>query len=246
MADSESYTRDSISLRGAGVVTVVQPKTGARFNLDSVLLADFCRVKPRDRILEPGTGTGIVSLLLARRHPRSHIVAVEVQGAAAGVCSRNIVENGLEKKITLIEQDLRTLKNRLKASSFDVIVANPPYTKTGAGRQSPSPGRLSARHERFGDIGAWLDLGRYLKNKGRYALVFSADRVADLIIQLRSRSLEPKRMRLVYPYRDKPASLVLLEAVRSAGPGLQVLSPLIVHVTGGGYSEEMQAIYGRP
>ncbi len=246
MIVSDTYTHDSISLRGAGVVTVIQQKKGARFNLDSLLLADFCLVKTWARILEPGAGTGLISLLLAKKYPRSHVVAVEIQSAAAKLCRRNIVENNLEDRIALLKQDIRTLGKTMKAATFDLIVANPPYTRTGAGRQSPEAGRLSARHERFGSIGAWLDLQVFLKNKGRYVIVLASDRTADLFASLRARKLEPKRMRLVHPYQDRPASLILMEAVKSAGIGLQVMPPLVVHGAGGGYTEEMRRIYGSP
>jgi tRNA1Val (adenine37-N6)-methyltransferase len=246
MIQSDSYTHDSISLRGAGVVTIVQQKKGARFSLDSLLLADFCRVKSWDRILEPGAGTGVISLLLAKKYPRSHIVAVEIQSTAAKLFNRNIAENGLEDRITVLEQDIRTLRSSLKPSTFDVVVANPPYRRTGTGRQSPGPERLSSRHDRLGSIDAWLDLHRFLKNRGLYVLVFAADRLTDLMASLRLRKLEPKRMRFVHPYQDKPASLVLVEAVKSAGTGLQILPPLVVHETIGGYTGEMKEIYALP
>ncbi len=242
----DSLTRDSISLRGAGVVTVIQPKKGARFTLDALLLADFCRVKPWDHILEPGAGTGIVSLLLARKHPRSHIVCIERQKTLAHVCERNIAENRLEGRIKLLEEDIRKLPASIKASSVDLIVANPPYTGAQAGKQSPSEERASSRQERFGGLGDWLGLQRYLKNKGRFVVVFPAERLADLVTLLRSRALEPKLLRLAHPAAAKPASLVLLEAVKAAGPGLKVLPPLIIHDETGGYSPEMKDLYGLP
>ncbi len=238
-----TVTRDSISLRGAGVVTIVQQKKGHRFTLDSILLADFCRIKPRDRILEPGTGTGIISLLLAKKYPHVRITAVEMQTALAGLCRQNIIDNRLDEHVVLLEQDIRTLKGELKTSTFDVIVANAPYTRSGAGRQSPYPERMLSRHDRGADIVTWLDLRMFLKNKGRYFLVFPADRLSELIYSLRINRLEPKRIRLVHPYEGKPASLVLIEAVKSAGIGLEVLPPLMVHDADSGYTEEMRHIY---
>lgn len=244
LTDSPDHTRDSISLRGAGVVTVVQPKKGARFSLDSLLLADFCRIRPGDRVLEPGAGSGVVSLLLAKKHPRTHITAVEIQPSAAKSCRRNILENSLADRITLIEQDLRSLRPLHRPSALDVIVANPPYHKAGAGKQSPSAERLSSRHDRLGSIDSWLDLQVFLKNKGRYVIVFPADRLAELSTLLRARKIEPKRLRFVHPRRDKNASLLLLEAVKSAGPGLLVLPPMLIHDGDNRYSSEMRALYG--
>jgi len=241
-----AVTRDSISLRGAGVVTITQQKKGARFTLDSVLLADFCTIKkPNARVLEPGAGTGIISLLLAKKFPSATITAIEVQPAVADLCRCNIRDNGLNDRISLLEQDIRALST-LKPSAIDVIVANPPYTRMGSGRQSPQEERLSSRHDRLGPIASWLDLQLFLKNKGRYILAFPCDRLAELTSCLRARKLEPKRLRFVHSYLGKPASLVLVETIKSARIGLEILPPLVIYQTEGVYTEEMRRIYDLP
>lgn len=239
-----SLTHDSISLRGAGVVYVTQPKSGHRFTLDSILLADFCMLKSRDRVLEPGAGSGIISLLLANKFPHAHITAVELQPAIAGIARENISNNALDDRIQLIESDIAALKKVLPANTFDVIIANPPYARPGAGKSSPLAARRTAREDRLGPVDAWLDLRMFLKNRGRYCLVFPAARSAELTASLRTGKLEPKRVRFVHSYQGKPASLVLIEAVKSGGTGVAVLPPLIVHERGGGYTREMQEIYG--
>ncbi len=239
-----AVTHDSISLRGAGIVSITQQKKGFRFTLDSLLLADFCCIKPRDRVLEPGAGTGVISLLLARKFPKVRFVADEVEPGAYELLLRNIEDNGLMKNIVPMNTDLLNLHGSLPPQSFDVIVANPPYTKVGAGRKSPLPNRHLARQSPTATIDAWLDLKNLLKNKGRYFLVFPANRAAELLALLRTRDLEPKRLRFVHPHVHKPASLVLVEAIRSAGIGLDVLPPLIVHEQDGGYTEEVREIYG--
>ncbi len=241
-----SLTHDSISLRGSGVVTIIQRKKGHRFTLDSLLLADFCRIKPRDKILEPGTGTGIISVLLAKKFPVNAITAVETQPGAVKLARRNIADNGLGDRITMVGQDIKGLKKVLAQESFDVIVTNPPYTKAGSGRRSPSAARQVARHEASTDIGAWLDLQCFLKNKGRYNLIFPAARTTEVVSLMRTKHLEPKRARFVHPYQDRPASLVLIEAVKAAGNGLEILPPLFVHEHSGAYSDEMKEIYGAP
>lgn len=236
-------THDSISLCGAGIIQITQPAQGHRFTFDSIALADFCRVRPKDRVLEPGAGTGIISLLLAKRHSSADFIAVEVQPHLADLCERNIRANSLENRVTVIARDLRRLGTMLDPGSFSVLVANPPYMKEGTGRTSPNASRRLARQDHAASLDAWLNLHRYLKNGGKYCLVFPAARLAELIDLLRKRNLEPKRLRLVHPYQDKPASLVLIEAVRNAGAGLEVLPPLIVHEQPGVYSEEMRAVY---
>lgn len=237
-------THDSISLRGAGVVTITQPRKGFRFTLDSLLLADFCRIKPRARVLEPGAGTGIISLLLAKKFPQARFLADEIDPRACELLGQNIVTNGLSGNIVPLAQDIGQLGRTLERETFDVIVANPPYTKCGSGKTSPSNERQVARQDQTASLVLWLDLQRLLKNKGRYVLVFPASRIAELISLLRERNLEPKQLRFAHPFEDKPASIVLIEAIKAGGIGLKVLPPLIVHEEGGGYTAEMREIYG--
>ena len=237
-------TADSISLRSAGIVQVTQGTTGHRFTLDSLLLADFCRIKSRDRILEPGAGTGIISLLLAKKHPTCKIIADEFEPRAYKLLCRNIKQNSLTENIVPLNRDITQLTRSITPHAFDAIVANPPYIKSGTGRQSPSQERSIARHDQTASLSLWLDLHVLLKNKGRYVLVFPAQRTAELLSILRSKNLEPKRIRFVHPHLNKPASLILLEAVKNAGIGIEVLPPLIVHEHDGGYTEEMRDIYG--
>jgi len=238
-----SFTHDSIALRGAGIVTITQPKKGHRFTLDSILLADFCRVKPKDRVLEPGAGTGVISLLLAKKHPRGLFYPVEVQSELALLCEQNIVDNSLEHNVITVKRDIRRLYQSIDPGGFDVIVTNPPYTKLGTGKKSPLPERQLARHDQLGKIEFWLDLQKFLNQGGRYNLIFPASRLAELLTLMRERGLEPKRLRFVHPKEQKPASLVLIEAVKSGGPGLEVLPPLVVHEQDGGYTKELRDIY---
>jgi tRNA1Val (adenine37-N6)-methyltransferase len=237
-------THDSISLQGSGIVRIAQPKKGVRFTLDSLLLADFCRIKSHDRILEPGAGTGTISLLLSKKNPTARFVADEVEAQAFKLLCKNIEQNGLVDAIVPLDRDIRHLGRSITQSAFDVIIANPPYIRFGTGRKSPSRERQTARQDQTADLPCWLDLKIVLKNKGRYYLVFPATRAAELISLLRQRRLEPKRLRWVHPYQDKPASLVLIEAIKSGGIGLDIIPPLIVHERGGGYTEEMQELYG--
>ena len=237
-------THDSISLLGAGVVKIIQPKKGARFTLDSLLLADFCRIKPRDRILELGAGTGVISLLLAKKFPNARFVADELEPQAYGLLCRNIEMNGLPDSIAPLDRNVNDLGHSVAPDTFDILIANPPYTKSGTGRKSPSPERQTARQDQAAPLHAWLACRDLLKNRGKYFLVFPAGRAAELISLLREKRLEPKRLRFVHPHHHKPASLVLIEAVKAAGTGIEVLPPLVVHGMGGEYSDEINKIYG--
>jgi tRNA1Val (adenine37-N6)-methyltransferase len=239
-----SATLDSISLRTAGVVSIAQPQKGFRFTMDSLLLADFCRVKPSGRILEPGAGTGIISILLARKFPRARFVAAEVEPQAYNLLCRNIRHNVLADVIMPLDRDVRYLGPSIAPDSFDAIIANPPYTRYGTGRKNLSCERQTARQDQTASLSLWLDLHTLLKNEGKYFLVFPARRAAELVSLLRERGMEPKRVRCVHPFQEKPASVVLIEAIKAGGVGLDILPPLVVHEKGGGYTEEMRELYG--
>ena len=237
------FTSDSISVRGAGIVQVAQPVKGHRFTLDSILLADFCRVKPKERVLEPGAGTGIISLLLAEKNPRSLFYPVEIQESLHDLCNDNCSANNLENVIT-VHRDIRRLYQSILPGGFDVVVANPPYIRSGTGKASPDPVRRAARQDLLGRIEFWMELQKFLMQGGRYNVVFPASRLAEIFAVMKKLKLEPKRMRLVHPYADRQASLVLIEAVKGGGTGVEVLAPLVMHEPGGGYSKEMREIYG--
>lgn len=238
-----SVTHDSIALRGAGVVAIDQPAQGHRFTLDSILLADFCRFRADDRILEPGAGTGLISIALAKKFPGTTFFAFEIQEPLARLCRRNVHANGLDERIIMICRDIRRLPASVAPRTFEAIIANPPYTRSGTGRPSPASGRRIARHDAAAPLDAWLDLHVLLKNRGTFTLVFPVARLTELIGLMRDRNLEPKRLRLVHPYLTRPASVVLIEAVKAGRTGMEVLPPLIVHGPDGNYSEEMREIY---
>lgn len=237
-------TRDSISLRGAGIVTITQPKKGNRFTTDSLLLADFCRIKPRERVLELGAGTGIISLLMAKKHPTARIMADEFEPTAYSLLCRNIEDNELTDRITPMGQNMRHLHRHIAAGSLDVIVTNPPYTKKGSGRTSPLSTRQIARRDDEAPLSSLINLQSLLKNRGRFYIIYQAGRFTELVSLMTKKGLEPKRARFIHAFINKPASLVLVEAIKGAAPGLEIPAPLIMHKTGNGFSEEMQLLYG--
>ncbi len=245
MTKPPSITHDSIAMRGAGVVQIIQPAKGHRFTLDSILLADFCRIKPKERVLEPGAGTGVISLLLAKKYPRSLLYPVEVQDDLYDLCEENRRINTLDN-IVPVHRDIRRLYQTIMPGIFDVLVTNPPYVRTGTGRTSPDVNRKVARQDLLARIEFWLDLQKFLKQGGRYNIVFPTRRLAELLSLMRTRRMEPKRMRMVHPYAGKPASLVLIEAVKEGGTDLEILPPLVVHEQGGEYTLEVKDIYGLP
>jgi tRNA1Val (adenine37-N6)-methyltransferase len=236
---SEPQAGETIDTILGGALTIVQPRNGYRFSIDSILLARFADVRPRDRVLELGAGCGVISIVIAAaRHPKA-IVALERQHDLAALIDRNVALNHCDG-ITAIAADLRrrTIPG-LAAGSFDAVIANPPYRALHTGRVSPIGARHSARAEETAALRDFIRAAaRYCKEGGRASFVFTAARTAELIAALRRHHLEPKRLRMVHPMADRPASTILLEARKRGGVELRIEPPLIIYSDPGVYSAE--------
>lgn len=229
----------------AGRLRCLQPRQGYRFSVDAVLLAHFITPQPDARILDIGAGCGIVSLILALRHPTASLVALEVQPPMAAIIRRNVAINFLENRITVIEGDCREVATLLPKDSCDWITANPPYHPTTSGRHHPETERAKARHEILGGVVEMIQAAAFvLKSGGRAAFVYPAAREATLLGALRENGLAPQRLQRVHPYPGAEARLVLAEAVKDGGEGLEVLPPFFIcREQGGLYTVEMAAMY---
>jgi len=229
----------------AGRLTCMQSRAGYRFTQDAVLLAHFVTPGPGARILDLGTGCGIIALILAYRWPQTILTGLEIQPGLAALARRNIEENGLADRICVKEGDLRRPRALFSPQGFDWVVANPPYRPAGGGRQNPQPEQAAARHEILADLEAVLGAARYaLRPQGRLALVYPADRLVTLLHLMREADLEPKRLQMVHAHLDTPANLALVEGRVGGGQELEILPPLVVYqadrVT---YSPAMAACY---
>jgi tRNA1Val (adenine37-N6)-methyltransferase len=222
-----------------GKIRIIQPRDGYRFSVDSILLARFVSMRSRDRVLELGAGTGVISLAIAALHQPREIVVVEIQTALVAMLRRNLKLNGVDS-IRAVAGDLRKLDDpKVAPQSFDVVVANPPYRASNAGRASPLEARRIARSEVSATLADFVvAAARYTRRGGRAAFVFSADRSAELIAMLRDHRLEPKRIRFVHPYSTVPATAILIEARRNGGVEVAVEPPLILYDVPGLYSKE--------
>jgi tRNA1Val (adenine37-N6)-methyltransferase len=227
------------------MIRVVQPRKGYRFSVDSILLARFVSVRSRDRVLELGAGTGVVSVAIAALHQPREILALEIQPELVAMLRRNAELNSVDS-IRAIAADLRKLNDaRVPRESFDVVVANPPYRASKAGRVSPHAGRRIARSESSATLKDFVAAAsRYTRRGGRTALVFAADRAAELISVLREHSLEPKRIRFVQPYSGATATTILIEARKHGGVEVAIEAPLILFDSPGVYSQEAREILG--
>jgi tRNA1(Val) A37 N6-methylase TrmN6 len=236
----KSETIDTIL---SGALTVVQPRNGYRFSIDSILLGRFVKVRKRDRVLELGAGCGVISIMIAALwHPRE-AVAIEIQPELALLAERNIALNQLDS-IRVVNADLRARQvDRITPASFDVVVANPPYRALHRGRLSPNPGRRIARDESSATLAEFVTAAkRYAANGAKVAFVFDASRSAELLRCLSTNSLEPKRLRFVHPRADAPASTILVEARKSGGIETIVEPPLFLYDRPGVYSDEAREL----
>jgi len=228
-----------------GSIIVYQPKKGFRFGIDSILLAHFLNLKPQDLVLEVGAGSGIISLIALKRFPKAKIFALELESIFIECLKRNILENKLQEKLFIIKGDIKT--PLFKSGIFDVIFSNPPYFKSKSGRKSPYEIENIARRDVEFELDEFLKkVSSLLKNKGKFYLVFTALRLAELIYLLKKNKLEPKLLRLVYSYPGSEAKLVLLLAVKNAKEEIRIFSPLYIYDSPkGNYTEEVKNMLGR-
>jgi tRNA1Val (adenine37-N6)-methyltransferase len=215
------------------------------FGMDAVLLSGFARVKPGARVLDMGTGTGIIPILLEAKTKASHISALEIQEESADMARRSVELNGLEDKIDIITGDIKEADTIFELSSFDAITCNPPYMIGQHGITNPDAPKAIARHE----IMCTLDdvvrnASRLLKPGGSFFMVHRPFRLAEIINVMTGYKLEPKRMQLVYPYVDKEPNMVLIEGCRGGKPRMTVEKPLIVYKAPNVYTDEIYDVYG--
>jgi tRNA1Val (adenine37-N6)-methyltransferase len=230
-----------------GDLKLYQSKRGYRFSLDSLLLADFATIRSGDKVIDLGTGNGVVPLILAYRYPSISLTGLEIQRQMASRAARNIRLNGYEDRIVIAYMDIASTAERFKPESFDSVICNPPYRQASSGRLSPFSEKQIARHELKASLDDFVRAGAFLlKNKGCFACIQLGDRTVDLVIAMRSAGIEPKRLRAVHPFSDAKASMVLVEAVKGGRKGVDILPPLIVYDSGKIYTAELKAIAAGP
>ena len=242
MPVNAEYTDDALF---DGRIRCLQHRRGYRFSLDSVLLGNFVSIRPAEKILDLGCGSGIVSLILAYRWPSCQIDGLEIQPELVKLARENVVQNNWQERIRIIQGDLRQIDKNIAAGQFDWVISNPPYRKKGSGRMNVQPEQLVARHENMADVASVVNAAFWaLKNKGRAAFIYPAVRGATVLYELKKKGLEPKKMQTVFSYRGSAATLLLIEAVKGGGEELTILPPFYVYRTQEGeLSPEMTDCY---
>ncbi len=214
------------------------------FGMDAVLLSEFAKIRSKDKVLDIGTGTGIIPLLLDARYDVGHVTGLEIQKEMAEMASRSIKLNNAEERITVVEGDIKQGLTLFGNGTFDVITTNPPYMTLEKGIVNPSDAKAISRHE----ISATLEdiicqSSKLLKNKGRFYMVHRPARLVEIMNIMRSYNMEVKNIRFVHPYQNKEANMVLIEAIHDGKPYLKVAPPLVAYQENGEYTKELIDIY---
>ena len=226
---------------------IIQNINGFCYGIDSVLISDFAKkMKKNAKIIDLGTGTGVIALLLtAKVNPRK-VIGVEIQDSIAEMAQRSVQLNHLEDKVEILREDIRNLDKILEKNSFDVIVTNPPYMKIHTGLRNENNIKLISRHEvecTLEDIAKISS--RLLNENGEIYMVHRPDRLVDIMEIFRKFKLEIKELRMVHSKENMQANLVLIKAVKNAKPFLKIDKPLFVYKTDGEYTSEILEIYNK-
>ena len=226
---------------------IIQNKKRFCFGIDSVLISNFVKgVKDDAKILDLGSGTGIISILLAGKKCLKNITGVEIQKEVAEMSQRSIELNNLQRNIKIINDDIKNLNKYFKKCEIDAIVTNPPYQKNKTGLKNEDEYKLTSRHEVKCNLEDIIKVSsELLKDKGKFFMVHRAERIADIMFLLKKYKMEPKELQIVCSNKNTKPKLVLIEAVKNANEFLKVNNILYVYNDDGNYTDEILKIYGK-
>nr|WP_296042170.1 tRNA1(Val) (adenine(37)-N6)-methyltransferase [uncultured Blautia sp.] len=223
---------------------VIQNQDKFCFGMDAVLLSGFARIRKGDHVLDMGTGTGIIPILLKSKTKGEHFTGLEIQEECADMATRSVQYNGLESAVDIVCGDIKEAAGIFGAASFDVVTSNPPYMIGAHGLQNPHMAKAIARHEVLCTLEDVVSqASKVLKDRGRFFMVHRPFRLAEIFSVLTRYKLEPKRMQLVYPYIDREPNMVLIEALKGGNSRITVEKPLIVYEKPGVYTKDILEIY---
>ena len=226
---------------------IIQDTNGFCFGIDSVLLSDYAKnIKKGSKVIDLGTGTGIISILLCGKTELSKIVGVEIQKEVYQMAQKSIKLNHLENRFEIINQNITDLKKIYNRASFDVVVTNPPYKKENTGLKNEEEKKIISRHEVKATLEDFMQISSYLlKDKGEFYMVHRPERLVDIMSIMRQNKIEPKNIRFVCPNTQKAPNLVLIKGIKLGNPFLKVEKNLYVYNENGKYTEEILQIYNK-
>ena len=233
---------DDLNIKG---YQIIQDPERFCFGMDAVLLSGFAHIKKAEKVLDLGTGTGIIPILLSAKTQAGHFTGLEIQEESADMARRSVQYNHLEDKISIVTGDIKDASNIFGASSFDVVTTNPPYMIGEHGLKNGNEAKTIARHEVLCTLDDLLiQSARILKPNGRFYMVHRPFRLAEIFSKMVAHGIEPKRMQLVYPYVNKEPNMVLIEGYRGGKSRITIEKPLIVYNENGSYTDDILSIYG--
>ena len=226
---------------------IIQNKDGFCFGIDSVLLSDFAKnIKNGAKVLDLGTGTGIISILLCGKTDLSNIIGVEIQEEVAKMANRSSLLNKLENKFKVINEDIINLKNIFEKQSFDVVVTNPPYKKKDTGIKNENKKKIISRHEITATLEDFINVSSdLLKDKGEFYMVHKPERLVDILNLMRKNRIEPKILKMVSSNINKEPKLILIKGIKNAKPFLKIEKNLYIYDENGNYTDEILKIYSK-
>lgn len=234
---------DDLQFKG---LKIIQQPSSFCFGTDAVLLSHFADVRRGDHVVDLGTGTGIIPILLAGRTEAAAITGIEIQEAMAEMAARSIALNRLEDRIKILHGDLKEAPEILGRGYLDVVVSNPPYKKQGSGKVSREDSQAISRHELRCTLEDVIQASsNLLRSGGRFCLIHQSDRMMDILFLMRAHQIEPKRIRLIHSSVRQAPNLILLEGVRDGKTYLNWMPPLIIREQDGSYTSEINEIYHR-
>lgn len=224
---------------------IIQSKDKFCFGMDAVLLSGFAEAKSGEKVLDLGTGTGIIPILMEAKTNGEHFTGLEIQHESAEMATRSVEMNELQDKINIVTGDIKEASGIFGGAAFHVITTNPPYMNENHGLKNPEMPKAIARHEVLCNLEDVIrESAKMLKPKGRFYMVHRPHRLVDIISLMRQYKIEPKRIRMVHPFADKEANMVLIEGCRGGKSMVKVEKPLIVYKEQGVYTDEIYDIYG--
>ena len=235
------YTEDTFF---NGQMIVKQPRAGYRYSIDAVILAARVRPRPGDRVVDLGTGCGIIPLIIGFRHPGVKLYGVVIQPELVVSARATLKANRMEKRVEILPVDMRTLGLAAFSHPMDLVVSNPPFYRISAGRINPDSQRAIARHELKATLADVLKAaGRVLRTAGKFVCIYGSDRLVDLFAEMRTCRIEPKFVRLIHSRSGTEARLALVEGVKRGHGGLMIGPPLFIYREDGEYTDDIQQMF---